>query len=203
MQMIPNGETTTNYPENELNSGSLWHRWEPHVHAPGTVLNDQFTGDDPWGDYFDALEASEPRIKAIAVTDYYLTDTYKHVVQEKANGRLPDVELIFPNVELRLDVGTMKGRWVNVHFLVNPEDSEHLVQLHRFLAPTVQRALDLLVSGLTNAMMVALIEEVGCGPEFDRLPSSDRTTPKLRNLLSRVCREIAAASDGHGRFSRR
>jgi len=27
-----------------LNSGSLWHRWEPHVHAPGTLLNNQFKG---------------------------------------------------------------------------------------------------------------------------------------------------------------
>ena len=25
-------------------SGSRWLRWEPHIHAPGTVLNDQFNG---------------------------------------------------------------------------------------------------------------------------------------------------------------
>jgi hypothetical protein len=30
------------------NSGSRGHRWEPHVHAPGTVLNDQFSGADSW-----------------------------------------------------------------------------------------------------------------------------------------------------------
>ena len=25
--------------------GSRWHRWDPHLHAPGTLLNDQFGGD--------------------------------------------------------------------------------------------------------------------------------------------------------------
>jgi hypothetical protein len=29
-------------------SGSLCRRWEPDIHAPGTVLNDQFRGADVW-----------------------------------------------------------------------------------------------------------------------------------------------------------
>ncbi|MCG2747328.1 MAG: AAA family ATPase [Desulfobulbaceae bacterium] len=45
---------------------------------------------------------------------------------------MPDVELIFPNVELRLDVAAKSG-FVNVHLLVSPEDSEHLIQLRRIL----------------------------------------------------------------------
>ena len=31
-----------------FNSGSRWQRWDPHVHAPGTVLNDQFGGAKSW-----------------------------------------------------------------------------------------------------------------------------------------------------------
>lgn len=125
---------TTDGSNEGLNSGSRWHRWEPHVHAPGTILNDQFAGDDPWNEYFNKLESSDPPIRAIAITDYYLTGTYEHVREQKAQGRLPKVELIFANVELRLDVGTMRGKWVNIHLLVSPEDPEHLVQLHRLLA---------------------------------------------------------------------
>jgi len=121
--------------EDELNAGSLWHRWEPHVHAPGTLFNDQFSGEDPWGDYLSKLEDASPQIRALAVTDYYLTDAYEHVRMEKdKNGRLPNIDLIFPNVELRLDVGTTKGGWVNIHLLVSPEDPEHLTQLHRLLS---------------------------------------------------------------------
>jgi hypothetical protein len=54
----------------ELNSGSCWHRWEPHIHAPGTVLNDQFRGADSWEDYLTALENTTPPIRAIGITDY-------------------------------------------------------------------------------------------------------------------------------------
>jgi hypothetical protein len=49
----------------------MWHRWEPHIHAPGTVLNDQFKGADPWGDYLTALESRTPVIRALGITDYY------------------------------------------------------------------------------------------------------------------------------------
>lgn len=49
-----------------------------------------------------------PAIEAIAVTDYYVTDTYEEVLRHKANGRLPGAKLVFPNVELRLDVATTK-----------------------------------------------------------------------------------------------
>ena len=27
-----------------LSRGAVWRRWDPHIHAPGTVMNDQFTG---------------------------------------------------------------------------------------------------------------------------------------------------------------
>jgi hypothetical protein len=92
-----------------LNRGSEWHRWEPHIHAPGTVMNNQFTGPNAWDEYLTALERAKPVIEVVAVTDYYVTDTYREVLSHKATGRLPAVSLIFPNVELRLDVATIKG----------------------------------------------------------------------------------------------
>ena len=92
-----------------LSRGSEWRRWEPHIHAPGTVMNNQFSGPNAWGDYLTALEQATPVIEAIAVTDYYVTDTYEEVLRHKAAGRLPSIKLVFPNVELRLDVATAKG----------------------------------------------------------------------------------------------
>lgn len=115
-----------------IGRGSEWRRWEPHIHAPGTVLNNQFGGGTPWETYLTSLETVAPRIEAIAVTDYYLTDTYEEVRKHKAAGRLPDVQLIFPNVELRLDVAAKTG-FVNVHLLVSPEDPNHVAELHRIL----------------------------------------------------------------------
>ena len=72
-----------------MNRGSEWRRWEPHIHAPGTVMNNQFSGPTAWHDYLTALEQATPAIEAIAVTDYYVTDTYEEVLRNKAAGRLP------------------------------------------------------------------------------------------------------------------
>jgi hypothetical protein len=118
----------------ELNSGSRWYRWEPHIHAPGTVLNDQFKGADSWQDYLKALETATPAIRAIGVTDYYSTESYERVCEAKRKDRLPGCDLIFPNIEMRLGIVTVKGKWVNLHLLVSSEDPDHLVQLKRFLA---------------------------------------------------------------------
>jgi hypothetical protein len=101
--------------------GSQWRRWEPHVHAPGTVLNDQFKGPEAWERYLDALESRLPAICALGVTDYYSLDSYERVCAKKAKGRLAHCGLIFPNVELRLKLGTVKGAWVNLHLLVSPQ----------------------------------------------------------------------------------
>ncbi|MGH9343661.1 MAG: TrlF family AAA-like ATPase, partial [Terriglobia bacterium] len=117
-----------------LDRGSEWRRWEPHIHAPGTVMNNQFSGANAWGDYLSALERATPIIEAAGVTDYYVADTYQEVLKHKAAGRLPAVKLIFPNVELRLDVATARGGFVNLHLLVSPEDSQHIEELQRLLS---------------------------------------------------------------------
>lgn len=117
-----------------LNRGSEWRRWEPHIHAPGTAMNNQFSGPTAWDDYLAALETATPAIEAIAVTDYYVTDTYEEVLRHKALGRLPKAALVFPNVELRLDVATAKGGFVNLHLFVSPEDPRHVEELQRLLS---------------------------------------------------------------------
>lgn len=115
-----------------ISRGSQWHRWEPHIHAPGTILNNQFGAADPWGTYLTTLEGLTPKIEAIAVTDYYVTDTYEEFLKQKAAGRLPDAKLLFPNIELRLDVAAKSG-FVNIHLLVSPEDPDHLAEVKRIL----------------------------------------------------------------------
>lgn len=112
--------------------GSEWRRWEPHIHAPGTILNNQFGGSDSWETYLTNLEGCSPKIEAVAVTDYYVSDTYEQLLEYKSAGRLADVELVFPNIELRLDIAAKSG-FVNLHLLVSPEDPNHLVELRRIL----------------------------------------------------------------------
>lgn len=99
------------------------------------MLNDQFKGTDSWEQYLAKIEASDPNIRALGVTDYYLLDTYERVCAAKRDDhRLPNVDLIFANVELRLAFGTVKGNWVNCHLLVDPTDPDHIGATQRFLA---------------------------------------------------------------------
>lgn len=108
-----------------LTKGSEWRRWEPHIHTPGTVLNNQFGGVGAWETYLSNIETCSPMIEALGVTDYYLTETYEEVRRRKEAGRLPNISLIFPNIELRLSVAAKTG-FVNMHLLVSPEDANHV-----------------------------------------------------------------------------
>ena len=54
-------------------------------------MNNQFRGVNAWNDYLVAIEKAPPLIKAIAVTDCYITDTYEEVLRHKASGRFPAV----------------------------------------------------------------------------------------------------------------
>lgn len=113
--------------------GAIWHRWDPHIHTPGTALNNQYAGADPWEAFLSAVEASNPPIRALGITDYFGIEHYEQVVEEKHRGRLRAVGLIFPNVELRLGIETARASAVNIHLLFSPHDADHVDRIKRFL----------------------------------------------------------------------
>src|SRR3984957_4718749 len=113
--------------------GAIWNRWDPHIHAPGTILSDQYRGSDPWEQFLSRIEKSDPSIKALGITDYYSITIYEEVVKKKRNGRLANVDLIFPNVEMRFGIETGKGAGINFHILFSPEDPDHVARVERFL----------------------------------------------------------------------
>ena len=112
--------------------GSIWRRWDPHIHTPGTVLENQF-GTATWDEYFTRIEEASPVIEALGITDYASLDRYEEVLEFKAAGRLPNVGLIFPNVEIRLPLLTTGGHPVNFHLLISPEDADHVAKARGFL----------------------------------------------------------------------
>jgi energy-coupling factor transporter ATP-binding protein EcfA2 len=113
--------------------GAIWRRWEPHIHTPGTALNDDF-GNTNLDTYLQRLEEATPTIQALGITDYLLTRRYREVATAKAEGRLPDVKLLFCNIEMRLSIETRASKGINLHLLVSPEDPDHTDQLERFLS---------------------------------------------------------------------
>ena len=56
--------------------GSQWRKWDMHLHAPGTKLNDQFKVDDGdiWDEYCGRLNESD--VLVLGITDYFSADGY-------------------------------------------------------------------------------------------------------------------------------
>lgn len=109
----------------ELSAGSIWRRWDPHVHLPGTLLNNQF-GTTSIEDALNALDARTPKIEAIGVTDYYTTASFRKALAAWQGGAGTGISLLFPNVELRLDVPTTQGSGINLHVMCSPDDVDGL-----------------------------------------------------------------------------
>lgn len=113
--------------------GSMWQRWDPHIHAPGTALNDGFGGTDPWTTFIEKVESSDPPIRALGITDYCGIDCYVEARARQQAGSFKGVDLIFPNVEFRLSIETVKGPGINLHLLFSPEDSDHVEHINACL----------------------------------------------------------------------
>ncbi|MCD2185473.1 hypothetical protein [Rhizobium sp. GN54] len=102
--------------------GSVWRRWDLHIHAPGTKLANGYGDANPevWKRFVNQLEASD--VQAFGVTDYFSFDAYLAAV---ANYRalVPDGrKLLIPNIELRLiETVSTDGKNVNTHVLIDPE----------------------------------------------------------------------------------
>ena len=111
-------------------SGSEWRRWDPHIHAPGTLFNDGFNGD--WAGFAKKI-TEEPHAEVLGVTDYFCIETYREVRRRKDNGEFELLKMIFPNVEMRLNVPTYQDRGVNIHLLFSPDDPNHESEILRLL----------------------------------------------------------------------
>lgn len=99
--------------------GAEWHKWDLHIHTPASV--EQYYGDkqqeQTWEAYLKALENLPPEVKAVGINDYFTIDGYKRVVAARESGRLPNLELILPVVELRIKAfaGSSKLKKINFH----------------------------------------------------------------------------------------
>jgi ABC-type lipoprotein export system ATPase subunit len=117
--------------ERPWSNGSQWHRWDPHIHAPGTLLEDHFGGD--WAAYFDAIESATPEVAALGISDYFTLRAYKNFLATRPDGSCPNVQLVFANIELRLLLQTKDGAGVNLHLLVSPDDPQHVKRMEEEL----------------------------------------------------------------------
>ncbi len=148
--------------------GSIWRKWDFHVHTPYSILNNKFgcNAEEPkdFDRYVQVLfsKALEKDVYAIGITDYFSIDGYKCLKNnyldndEKLAELFPDEDMrhrikeifVFPNIELRHDTfieGTNSGRKnIDIHVLFSNEidpttiEQSFLHQLTVKVSPGVQ-----------------------------------------------------------------
>ncbi len=114
--------------------GSEWRRWDLHTHAPGTALADQF-GD--WDQFLDAVEAADPAIAVVGITDYSSINTYKTFKKHHDGGRMSNIAMAFPNIEFRISPETKISKGINLHLLISPDDPDHVDRIDEALTQLI------------------------------------------------------------------
>ena len=117
-----------------INRGSEWRKWDLHVHTPLSI-EQEYGGNTPenWERFISNLERLPSEIKVIGINDYIFIDGYKKVLDEKQKGRLSNIELILPVIELRIDKFANVSenepfKRVNFHIIFSNELTPEIIQ---------------------------------------------------------------------------
>ena len=120
--------------EKSFTRGSEWRKWDLHIHTPLSI-EQEYGGNTPenWERFISDLEGLPPEIKVIGINDYIFIDGYKKVLDEKRNGRLSNIELILPVIELRIDKFANVSesdpfKRVNFHIIFSNELTPEIIQ---------------------------------------------------------------------------
>ncbi len=112
--------------------GSIWRKWDLHIHTPASIVQNHGS-DEGWERFISELEFLPVEIKVIGINDYLFLDGYKRVLEEKKNGRLKNIDLILPVIELRIDKfgGSLNHlSRLNFHIIFSDELSSELIENH-------------------------------------------------------------------------
>lgn len=115
--------------ENKFNNnlhdcrGSLWRKWDLHVHPPGTKQNDGYktsgNNKDVWDEFCERIEQSD--VEVFGITDYFSADGYKNFIEKYKSKYPKSRKRFFLNIEFRLnEVVNKQLEEVNIHLIFNP-----------------------------------------------------------------------------------
>lgn len=123
-------------------TGSTWGKWDLHVHTPCSIVQN-YGGNTAvaWETFITDLEKLPPEFRVLGINDYIFVDGYERVLKAKREeGRLRNIDLILPVIELRLDKfagvvkksndGYSKSDWnrINLHIIFDQLDPEVIRQ---------------------------------------------------------------------------
>jgi len=143
--------------------GSLWRKWDLHVHTPASLTHN-YPGDHRWERFIQELEQLPPEFKVIGVNDYLFLDGYKILRDQKAQGRLANIDLLLPVIELRVDkFGGTTGHLsrINYHIIFSDEIPPETIEQH---------------------FLNALPNKYELSPQFDHLKGRWQALPTMQSL---------------------
>ena len=120
-----------------LSRGSEWRKWDLHVHTPFSLFHNYQAKEteDVWERYIKDLESLPSEFKVLGINDYLFIDGYKKVLEYKSLGRLKNIELILPVIELRLAkfCGNAQLKRINFHVIFSNEISSNSWRINNCL----------------------------------------------------------------------
>lgn len=163
--------------------GSIWRKWDLHVHTPASLIHG-YKGADPWPQFLDDLEHLPPEFKVIGINDYIFLDGYRRILAEKQKGRLVNIDLFLPVIELRLDkFGGSQGHLsrVNYHIIFSDELTPDLIE---------QQFLNALTTSYT---LTPQYEPLRTSGKWKALP----TRASLEDLGQKIIESVPAGEQIH------
>ncbi len=110
--------------------GSVWRKWDLHVHPPKTKLNDAYEGPSDakiMDEFCEIIEQSD--VDVFGITDYFSADNYFEFVKRFKEMHPDSQQAFFLNIELRLNESVNKEtEEVNVHLIFNECCSRELIE---------------------------------------------------------------------------
>lgn len=164
--------------------GTEWRIWDLHVHTPDSIEHSYKPGDgsDVWDRYLKELSNLPKDIKVIGINDYWFFDGYRRVRTAFEAGKLPNLEQIFPVLEVRCDTFSGdRGKFsrINLHVIGDPEIpiDQLKAQLDPLLTATYQLTPDDAPSAWSQFVTRDSMQQLGqdvinATPEDKRQPIS-------------------------------
>lgn len=132
--------------------GSEWRKWDLHIHTPKSIVQ-EYDGDDDvvWESFITALEALPSEVKVLGINDYIFIEGYEKVLDFKNKGRLQNIDLILPVIELRVDkfVGNADLNRINYHVIFSDNISVSTIKSQFIASLSSSAKLDPDVEGVT------------------------------------------------------
>lgn len=159
--------------------GAKWSIWDLHVHTPASIVNG-YGGDDDaaWEKFLIDLESLPPDFSVIGINDYWFLDGYKRVLEERAKGRLSNLEAIFPVIEMRVDQFAGSDSHlsrVNLHVIFDPEIPVETIESQFIASLAAGYKLDASHPGWTwnGSVTRAALEDLGASIK-QSVPAKER-----------------------------